>query len=218
MMQHRGPLMDNRLSQAAMLKLDAQSQEMARRKDNLSMASGKYRALYPNQSRWLCLKTMTGREIAVEKDLASHDIASLVPTRKGPELRRRGRVIPARDLPVLIGYILVNCVPSDSAMQGLASIEHVRGVLGGWDKPMRIEADFINRFKDKASNGDYDRDVQGPVLRRGDKASVVGGPFNGFSGEVISAPSDGFGDAVIELDIFRQKTPICLPVAILIKL
>jgi transcriptional antiterminator NusG len=218
MMQHRGPMMDKRVTTSAMLKLDRQSQEHSRRLLNLAMASEKYCLLYPNQSGWLCLKTMTGRELAVEKELAEYEIVSLVPTRKGPEYRRRGRLIPARDIPILIGYTLVKCVASASAMQGLATIEHVTGVLGGWEKPMRIGSDFINRFKDKATAGAYDYAVQGPVLKRGEKARVIEGPFASFSGEVISAPSDGIGDAVIELDIFRQKTPICLPVAILEKL
>ena len=129
----------NEVSQSGLVKLQRIADREAGHKRWLGMAGRRIAAVYPEHARWICLRVMTGREKAVEAALEALDIEAMVPTRKGPEYRRRGRVIPPADIPVLIGYTLVRCVPSATAMAGLNTIEHVIGVLGGWEAGSRPE-------------------------------------------------------------------------------
>ncbi|MUZ65320.1 transcription termination/antitermination protein NusG [Agrobacterium vitis] len=214
MMQHNGKLLDG-VSDEGLLKLARIEEVEAARRRWLSLASRVVVADSPNLARWVCLRVMTGHEKAVERKLDGANIEALVPTRKGPELRRRGRIIPAIDLPVLIGYVLIRCVLSDVAMAGLKTVEHVIGVLGGWQTPMPIGDDFVNRYKDKALSGGYDYGRPGIVVRKDQVVKINDGPFAGFSGAVVSCPSGPIGDAVVELDFMGRITPVLVPLAIL---
>ncbi|MGV1870902.1 transcription termination/antitermination protein NusG [Agrobacterium rosae] len=218
MMQHRGDLLGGAISEIGRIKLERIADQHAARRRWLSMASRRIVAEYPNRARWICLRVMTGREMAVEKLLMSLEIDAFVATRKGKIHHRRGRVIPAVDMPVLIGYVLVRCVPSDTAMSGLETVEHVIGVIGGWVKPMPIDEDFVNRYREKAREGAYDYERPGIILRSGEKVRVIDGPFGGATGGVVSAPGDGIGDAVIEIVLFGKSVPMMTPLANLEKL
>lgn len=218
MMQHRGSLLNDAVSHAGLIKLARIAEEQAAKRRWLSMAGRRIVADYPNHARWICLRVMTGREKAVEKSLEALDIEALVPVRKSKEYRRRGRVILATDIPVLIGYVLVHCVHSSTAMAGLETVEHVIGVLGGWETPMPINEDFVNRYKTKARSGEYDYGRPGIILRAGERVRVMEGPFGGFDAKVVSAPGNGIGDAIIEFVLFGKCTPMLVPLANLEKL
>lgn len=56
-----------------------------------------------DDSPWLVLRVMTGRETAVRDDLEAANIEALVPMKMGKERRRRNEKIPARAEPVLVG-------------------------------------------------------------------------------------------------------------------
>ncbi|MDI6838916.1 MAG: transcription termination/antitermination NusG family protein, partial [Rhizobiaceae bacterium] len=77
--------------------------EMEARLEMLEMAS---RIIHAD-SPWFALRVMTGREFVVQDALEVLGITSLVPQRKGPDLRRRHRVIPGTMQPVIYGYVLV---------------------------------------------------------------------------------------------------------------
>lgn len=201
------------MSDSGLIKLARIADQQAARLRWLSMASRRIVCDYPNHAHWICLRVMTGREMAVEKSLCSIDIEALVPTRMGKVHHRRGRVIPAIEVPVLIGYILVRCVPSATAMAGLQSVEHVIGVLGGWESPMPIDEDFVNKYRKKAQEGAYDYERPGIILRAGEKVRVTEGPFGGTTGSVVSAPGDGIGDAVIEIVLLGKSVPMIAPLA-----
>jgi transcriptional antiterminator NusG len=68
-----------------------------------------------DDSPWFAARVMSGREIAVKKALDEAHIEACVPMRKGPEYRRRGRVIPATLIPVMTSYVLVRFQPDDRA-------------------------------------------------------------------------------------------------------
>lgn len=213
MMQHRGSLLGGVVSDSGLIKLARIADEQAAKLRWLSMASRRIVADYPNHARWICLRVMTGREKAVQKSLEALDIEALVPTRRGKVHHRRGRVIPASDVPVLIGYALVRCVYSTTAMAGLETVEHVIGVLGGWETPVPISEEYVNKYIEKAATGAYDYERPGIIVRSGEKVRVTEGPFGGIAGIVITAPTDGIGDAVIEITLIGKPVPMLVPLA-----
>lgn len=215
MMQHRGKLLGNAVSESGLLKLGRLADTQAGWKRWLLMASRRIVREHPTHTRWICLRVMTGREKAVETALEALDIEALVPTRKGPEYRRRGRVIPPADIPVLIGYTLVRCVPSATAMAGLQTVNYVIGALGGWENPRPIEESFVNKYRAKAASGNYDFDRPGIAVGKGQRVRVAEGPFGGVDGVVVSAPSGNTGNAVIELTMMGKTVPLLVPLAIL---
>lgn len=169
-------------------------------------------------SPWLTLRVDPGREIAVKNLLDEAGVEALVPMRKGPELRRRGRVLPPALLPVMGCYVLARCVVTDRALIGLKSFDHVRDVLGGCVSPRLVSAEEVNVFREKAEQGEYDWGKPTVSFKAGWKVRVTGGPFLGFVGTIISCRADGRGDAVVEVDVFNRATPVLTPLALLAKL
>lgn len=169
--------------------------------------------------RWFAARVMTGREKAVENQLAGLGVEALVPMRKGPDLRRRHRVIPGVMMPVIHGYVLVNMPNSGVLLAGLTAVEYFLSVVGGYDCPMPITPEEVRRFKGLADDGAFDWEKQtGKQFSRGDQVKIWDGPFVGFSGEVVSCRSDGRGDVVVTLDMFGGKVPVTVPLAICDKL
>lgn len=171
-----------------------------------------------SDSPWVTLRVDTGREISVKNALDAEAIECLVPMRKGPELRRRHRVIPPSPMPVILGYVLVRCHKSERAMLGLKSFENVRDALGGWLKPVFTDAEKVKRFNDLANEGYYDWERPVTVFKRGMKVRVNDSPFADLEGVIISCRADGKGDAVVEFPGASFVRPITTPLALLEKL
>lgn len=172
-----------------------------------------------DDSPWFAVRVMSGREKAVKNSLDEIGVETLLPMRKGPEYRRRGRVIPASMMPAITSYLLVRFVPKDEAFVALKGIEHVIDVLGGCASPRYVPNEQVLKFKALADEGALDWERPGLKLKRGDKVRVADGPFEGLSGNVAACSDDGRGgDPVIELDIFGRMTPVMIPLALLRKL
>jgi transcription termination/antitermination protein NusG len=169
--------------------------------------------------RWFAARVITGREQAVENQLTEIGIEALVPMRKGPDLRRRHRVIPGVMMPVIHGYVLVHMPVDGVVLAGLKGLEYFVTVVGGYDKPMAITGQEVKRFKDLAEAGVYDWEKPtGKLFRAGDRVQLFDGPFTGMVGEVVSCRSDGKGDVVVLVDMFGAKVPVTVPLAICDKL
>jgi len=160
---------------------------------------------------------MSGREIAVKKALDSASVEACVPMRKGPEYRRRGRIIPATMIPVMTSYVLVRFQYDERAFISLRSFEHVHGILSSPEGPHPIGHSEVKRFNALADGGKLDWERQTVVFRKGETVRISDGPFASFNGEVISCRNDGKGDAVVEINMFSGKVPALLPLAILQK-
>jgi transcriptional antiterminator NusG len=170
-----------------------------------------------DDSPWFALKVMPGRELAVENDLKTHGIESLVPMRKGREIRRRGRlVLPT--IPVMVGYVLVRFEPSVEAFIGVCGLENVDRVVGGMVSPRSISHSEVKQFEERARNGWFDWSQRTPNLKLHVHVVVTHGPFKGAKGKIVSARGDGLGDAVVEFFSDHDVPPALLPLAILEKL
>lgn len=171
-------------------------------------------------SPWIALFVWSGHERSVENHLRTFDIESLVPMRKGPKLRRHHRVLPAKDQPVLVGYVLVRCRLAPDALKPLRAIEQVRGLVGGTEKPHRISHDEVMRFNALAGQGAYDWELENRprvIFRKDEKVLIDAGPFKSFPGTVLTCRPDGKGDAVVEVQVFGRSTPVLMPLALLSK-
>ena len=168
-----------------------------------------------DDSPWLVLRVMSGRELAVRDALDHADIEALVPMKMGKEIRRRGFVIPPKKVPVFVGYTFSRCAISNDALAGLLSFDHVCGVLGGYEAPHLVSHENVNKFNAKADDGYYDHEVPQAVFSRGMRVRIREGIFAGFAGEIISGGSTGRGDAVVDIDFLGGSTPAIMPLAIL---
>lgn len=170
-----------------------------------------------DDSPWFAVRVMSGREIAVKNALDDAGVEALVPMRKGPEYRRRGRIIPPVSIPVMTSYVLVRFIPHTEAFLGIRSIEHVIDMLGGCISPRYIPNTEVIRFKALADDGSLDWEKPTLVFRKGEQVRVKDGPFASFFGTIVSCRNDGKGDAVVEMTIFSGMTPVLMPLAILEK-
>lgn len=168
-----------------------------------------------DDSPWLVLKVMTGRELAVGEALAKENVEALVPMKMGKEIRRRGVIFPPKKQPIFIGYIFARCIISNEALAGLLGFECVLGVLGGYDSPYLVTAEKVLSFNEKAEKGYYDHDVPQGVFKRDMKVLVRDGIFAGAKGKIVSGGSDGKGTAVVSIKIFGGETPVIMPLAML---
>jgi transcriptional antiterminator NusG len=166
-----------------------------------------------SDASWFALKVMTGREQVVENVLAAAGVEVCVPMRKGPELRRRGRILPPKTQPVLSGYVLVRCVMSHEAIAGLLTVEHVLGTVGGNEMPWMMNAKNVRDFSYKAAEGHFDWERPAGLFKRGMKVQIKAGLFAGHKGEIVSCRSDGKGDAVVELSFFNGVISATIPLA-----
>jgi transcriptional antiterminator NusG len=196
-------------------------QEKARRENRirisqLGMASRRIADDYPELAAWLCFSVRARCEFAVEEALTSQNVHALIPRRKGEQIKRRHRIIPAPILPVLPGYVLVRCVPSNEAVQGVLRFDRekrVTGVLGNGVVFHRVSPKFINQFIEKAKSGAYDFRPPSPIYYAlGEQAKIIDGPFVSFLGLVTSFDAAA-NRVVVEIEIFGRKTPIDLDVA-----
>jgi transcriptional antiterminator NusG len=168
-------------------------------------------------SPWFAVRVMSGREIAVNRALEEAGIEAVVPMRMGPEYRRRGRVIPASQIPVMTGYVLVRFFASDEAFLAIRGIEYVIDVVGGCLSPHRIPDAEVKRFKALADDGQLNWERPVRCFKKGEKVLVSDGPFAKFTGKIITCRNDGKGDAVVEMTLFSGTVPVLMPLAILEK-
>lgn len=168
---------------------------------------------------WFALRVWTGREKAVEKELDQMGVRSLVPMRKGPDLRRRHRVIEGVMMPVIHGYVLVQMVSQPEYLAGLLSVEHAIEVLGGCDRPMRISDAEVSRFNALASSGAYDAERHiDLVLREGEPVFITAGPFCDQKAIVVTPNRKERGDVVVAIKFMGGDVPVTVPLALLRKL
>lgn len=212
MMQHRGL---TGVAIATRSKASFDEVEREARLETLERASRIINA----DSPWFALRVMTGREATVQEALEVLGITSLVPMRKGPDLRRRHRLIPGVMQPVIYGYVLVQSDPHPEILVAFKGVDQVIDVLGGADRPMRVTAQEINRFKAMADAGAYDWEAPSAlVVKAGDKLRVTAGPFGSMVCIAQTASCRGKGDVVVSVNVFGRETPVTVPLAMLEKL
>ena len=181
---------------------------------NLAMASRRITADYPDLAGWFCLSVKPMSEKAIVRALDAVDIKGLVLMRKGEKIVKRGRVIKAPMLPVLPGYVLVHCVPSAAAMQGLCRFDkRITGITGGAETPYRIPLKFVEKFIENAAEGAYDYRPPAPIdFLVDEQVRVCDGPFANFMATVAAVDFER-SRVKVDVHIFGRMTPVELDVA-----
>lgn len=168
---------------------------------------------------WFALRVWTGREKAVEKALEEMGIRSLVPMRKGPDYRRRGRIIKGQMVPVIHGYVLVQLLSRPEYLAGLQGVEHAIDVLGGCERPRRLSDVEVNRFNMLACGGEYDFERPAEiVVGAGDRVLITDGPFGKLTAQVVTPNRNRRGDVVVSVSIMGGEVPVTVPLALLERL
>jgi transcriptional antiterminator NusG len=170
-----------------------------------------------DDSPWFAIRVMSGREITVKNTLDDVGVEAVVPMRKGPEYRRRHRVIPAKLIPAMTSYVLVRFIASDDAFLGIQGMDDVIGVLGGCINPHRVSNAEVNRFKALADEGALDWEKPTIIFKAGETVRVKEAPFASFYGKIVSCRGDGKGDAVVEVGMFGRMTAVLMPLAMIEK-
>lgn len=219
MMQHKdikGEPIDIR--PYAEFKQDKARREMAIRIHQSSMAMKRIADDYPHLSGWICLAVRDRCEFAVEKLLIDGGVDVLLPRRRSARSVNRGRVRQGVVLPVIPGYLLVRCAIVPAAMMALARVEGVLDIVGGMERPYRIRAQEVEKFRYLAEEGAYDeREVSCDYLVD-EVVLITDGPFASFNGVVVDIEKAGKGRLIVEANIFGRSTPLELDVAQIEKL
>jgi transcriptional antiterminator NusG len=122
-------------------------------------------------------------------------------------------------MPVIHGYVLVQMIARAEYLAGLQGVEHVIGVLGGCERPMRLSDKEISRFNALARNGDYD--WERPValaVKAGEPVWITAGLFCDRKATVVTPSRNGRGDVVVSIDFMGGQVPMTVPLALLRKL
>lgn len=168
-----------------------------------------------DDSPWLVLQVVSGRELSVREALEKENIEVLVPMKMGPKIRRQGREIPAKKQPVMNGYVLARCMISNECLAGLLSFDHVVSILGGYETPFLVNAEKVYLFKAKAEEGQYDYEHFHRKFIGVRWARIADGPFAGNRAELVSGGTKGNGLVVIEVSLFGRPVAMTVPIAIL---
>ena len=168
-----------------------------------------------DDSPWMVLQVVSGRELSVHDALASENIEVLVPMKMGPKIRRQHRELPPRMQPVMNGYVLVRCAVTNECIAGLLSFDGVVSVLGGYETPFLVSAEKVILFKVKAEGGEYDYEHFHRKFIGVKWARVSDGPFAGCRAELVSGGSKGNGLVVVEVSIMGRSVAMTVPIAIL---
>ncbi|WP_210187599.1 transcription termination/antitermination protein NusG [Rhizobium rhizosphaerae] len=201
-------------------QLDKAQREARIRVEQIGMASQRIADDYPHLARWICLKVVAGRELAVEKELRALDVHAALPKRKGQEMRIRGRIIPPKDLAAMPGYLFVRCVVTPASVLGLLHFDprkRVLGILGGAEKPFFIPLKNIKKMLGKAEAGDYD-DRGGPVpFQVGERVRLDDCPFGDVPAKILSV-DERRSRVDVEVIIFGRPTSVSMALAQIEKL
>ena len=168
-----------------------------------------------DDSPWLVLQVVSGRELFVHDALASENIEVLVPMKMGPKVRRQGREIPPKNQPVMNGYVLARSAITNECIAGLLSFDGVVSVLGGYEAPYLVSAEKVILFKAKAEGGKYDHEHFYRKFIGVKWVRIADGPFAGSRAELVSGGTKGNGLVVVEVAVMGRPVAMTLPIAIL---
>ncbi|WP_245278344.1 transcription termination/antitermination NusG family protein [Ensifer aridi] len=193
---------DPRIDPARMAKAWAKDGLRSIRANMLSMAA----ANQPGQKSWFVLQTLTGREKAVENVLEQAGVEALVPTRKAPDVRRRGRIIEGQERPIMRGYVMVHAVLSPASLAGLRRVEHVIGIVGGAERPWCADDKSVKMIKALAGKAKAANKAQALPFEPGEKVAFKEGPFYLLEGVVVAVDGERL-EAEIEVMILGGHVP-----------
>ncbi|MDI7864316.1 antitermination protein NusG [Rhizobiaceae bacterium n13] len=170
----------------------------------------------PKMAKWYCLRVESGKEFVVEKSLEEANVDVFVPSEKVVFVRKGEKLETVR--PFFVSYLLVRCVPSGEAFEGLKNVKYVLGFVGGHDGYHVVRDEDVDVFK-ALKGGDIPRLATNKSMAEGDRAEIIFGPFNGFTCVVLAVKWCRESRARVQIDVSGNAFEIeSMPLAFLKKL
>lgn len=120
--------------------------------------------------------------------------------------RRHARKVEMVERPLFPGYVFVDLNTAKGKWRSLLSTKGVRSIVRFGDRLGVVPSELIARLRYFEEN-DKLHQVAVPTFPLGSDVNIVGGPFDGFVGEVLSLPEK---DRVwLLLDLMGRKVRIC---------
>ena len=164
--------------------------------------------------QWYVVNTYSGHENKVKEKLEMRaesmgmqdyiyrvvvPMEKVIETKNGVEKEREKKMFP--------GYILVEMVMSDEAWYIVRNTPGVTGFIGSSGKgakPTPLLPQEIDRILANMGMSRLDADTE---LNKGDKVSIVDGPFKGMEGTIDTVDLENNRLNVL-IDLFGQETPV----------
>ena len=167
-------------------------------------------------AKWYCLRVEASKESSVEKALVEAGVEVFSPSEYFTIVRKGQKVEGSRAL--FAGYILVRCVPSGDAFQGLRQVKNVVDIVGGAAGYHVVRDADIEALKALGTNADVPRTVTDKTMKDGDTAEITFGPFSGFSCIVVAVKWCRQAKARVLIDVMGRPFEISsMPLAFLKK-
>jgi transcriptional antiterminator NusG len=170
--------------------------------------------------RWAIIKVEHRRDNDVDNLLCRALIEHWLPLRKADQTeggKRRGRPGTPVWLLAWPGYMFVKIADTAEAWHEIASVKHVRKVLGVGERTFFFDDNKFLKFKAELATL---RTCDGPetMYVEGDPVLVTDGPFASFPGKIVDIDQGAAkARARVEVMIFGRATPVELDLAQLAK-
>lgn len=166
-----------------------------------------------NPRRWYIVQTYSGYESSVKEDLErrieSMGMQNLIfrvvlPEEHYNEKDKNGNV-KEKVRKMFPGYVFVEMIITDDSWHVIRNTPKVTGFLGssgGRTKPVPLPQEEINQILLKIGI------IEKPTFKHdiGDRVEIIGGPFTGQVGEVVSFDNPK-ETVVISIEMFGRGTP-----------
>ena len=166
------------------------------------------------EKQWYVVNTYSGHESKVKQNLEMRTESMgfqdnifriIIPETK--EVEYKDGVKKEKTKKMFPGYILVEMIMSDEAWYIVRNTPGVTGFIGSsgkGPKPTPLLPQEIDRILANMGMSRLDTDVE---LNKGDKVSVIDGPFKGMEGTIDNVDKENNRLNVL-IDLFGQETPV----------
>jgi transcriptional antiterminator NusG len=172
---------------------------------------------HPHLARWYCLQVEPRHELSVENILKEAGVEVFL-ARQKVMIVRRGQKLE-QEISMFPGYLMVRCVPSDRAFEGLRRQKFVVRIMGGvTGVPLPIRDEVINLFK-KIANENVPFIATDKSFIEGDRAEIKDSAFAGFTCLILQVKWCKQAKARVAINVDGQVFEIeSMPLAFLKKL
>jgi len=219
MMQNRVVMMHNGIEVDVSRALPAMDRTVERSRiteAHLQAASSDLVDAKPKRAKWFCLQVMTGREFSVEKQLSDAQIRFSSPRQMTCFIRKGRKILSER--PFFPGYILVQCVPSAEAFDGLKRVKNVLDIVGGIGGYHVVNDADVSVFN-AMTTPEAPRMETNKTFQDGDEGYIEHGPFAGFNCVVVKVTWCREARAEVRINVRGRNFDIkSMPLAFVTKL
>jgi len=184
---------------------------------NLKEATMSVTENHPHLARWYCLQVEPRHEFSVENILKDAGVEVFLARQKVTIVRREQKLV--QEISMFPGYLMVRCIPSDEAFDGLRRQKFVIRIMGGkTGTPLSIRDEVINLFK-KIADDDVPRVATDKSFVDGDRAEIEGSAFAEFTCLILQIKWCRQAKARVAINVDGQVFEIeSMPLAFLRKL